>query len=321
MDIIYNGNSVDALFAVYQLIKAETVYSLEDIVLHPVSANISTWPSVKGSIQENIVWIVGTGATSDILSFWTKHCPGAMIIENHPNAKKYFDCAPEKFVKYDTEVSVSYLMHHYLANSEEEDIEDTPPYVAFLDKITMWRGEITLEDRVLREAFHNHEIMCRSLTNKSELMALLDKFVIAFTCHRDEVLSTYYHVVVNRDMAMNKMIETIGKITTITDENVGKWKLPRGWVGEKVFTMDTSDCVIDSTDTSWLVFQKYPDVNIYANFRLKGFNAFQYSVRVREGADHIDLTEGDNPFYGRKHSAGLYRKMMDTGKLGPMPFI
>jgi hypothetical protein len=226
MDIIYNGNSVDALFAVYQLIKAETVYSLEDIVLHPVSANISTWPSVKGSIQENIVWIVGTGATSDILSFWTKYCPGAMIIENHPNAKKYFDCAPEKFVKYDTEVSVSYLMHHYLANSEEEDIEDTPPYVAFLDKITMWRGEITLEDRVLREAFHNHEIMCRSLTNKSELMALLDKFVIAFTCHRDEVLSTYYHVVVNRDMAMNKMIETIGKITTITDENVGKWKLP-----------------------------------------------------------------------------------------------
>jgi hypothetical protein len=95
-------------------------------------------------------------------------------------------------------------------------------------------------------------------------------------------------------------------------------------LGANVFIIDNTNITLDTTEAAHLVFQHYPQVNVFVNYRRKilygkGANAVEktmyiYSARSRG----FDLTSGDIPLKGHKTAAGA---ALIKGEAPMLPFL
>lgn len=336
--IIYGGRSIDSWFGVYQLLISELyMHKLDSIKLYQVDAYEHSWPwpliSEKHHAKNTCVWIIGTGASSDILNKWGTECSNLFIVENHPNSKTYYSEHPEKFIwnrlsdvfshiSFEN-VSVSLIIQVYLTKLNVINNHIYTPLIDYIDNITMWRY-IDDNSRIIREAFKSLIYNMNKTCNINDRIILTNNLIYDFNYRQRDIIDKYKYSIALNDEIMMKLLDSKAKKVMITVDNYDdyskKWGIGREWIGRTILIIDTTGMFVDVTDLSYLVFKMNTDVNVFISYYIKGFNSFQYSGRVREGCDDIDLTE-NGIFFGRKHSAGFCKYMKDISSANPLPFI
>ena len=129
-----------------------------------------------------------------------------------------------------------------------------------------------------------------------------------------------------KDARLHHIIETKGKIIVVDDALLVEWRVPETWLGLKVFLMDTTDVILDTTEASYLVFSKHDDVAVFINYRNKTFytkprggvmkSMVVYSARSAVSF-HLNLNDG-TVLRGHPTSAGA---SLVRGEAEHFPFI
>ena len=113
------------------------------------------------------------------------------------------------------------------------------------------------------------------------------------------------------DKKDNNLLQTLkdGGLYIFTEEHLNGWKLPETWLSARVYIIDNTNIVFDTTEAAHIVFTHYPDINIFINYRRKTFytkgpnpvmkTVYVYSARSRG----FNLTEG-TIFNGHPTAAG-----------------
>jgi hypothetical protein len=115
-----------------------------------------------------------------------------------------------------------------------------------------------------------------------------------------------------------------GAIHLFTEEYVWTWKLPPHWLNISVFIIDTTNISLDTTEAAHLVFEHYPNVNVFINYRknviggVKGKrDCYTYSARSRS----FDLIHANPYFKGHSTSAGMSLFKDENPILPFQPFV
>jgi hypothetical protein len=118
-----------------------------------------------------------------------------------------------------------------------------------------------------------------------------------------------------------------GTFHTFTAEYLAGWGLPASWLGANVFIIDNTRITLDTTEAAHIVFQHYPQVNVFINYRKKVLfgkgvpgtapppekTMYVYSARSRG----FNLTEG-TIFKGHPTAAGA---SLIQGEAPLLPFL
>ena len=71
-----------------------------------------------------------------------------------------------------------------------------------------------------------------------------------------------------KDAALMNILNK-GSFHTFTQEYIAGWNLPASWLGANVFIIDNTNITLDTTEAAHIVFQHYPQVNVFINYRKK----------------------------------------------------
>jgi hypothetical protein len=314
--ILYHGNCIDGWFSAYFAYCALIEHG--KIQMFPIApSQPNTWPSVE-LMADTDVWLLDVSVPALIREEWledgvrTIQCIDhhATAIEQWPadNCPICVDCCAAlqcwKFFYPDVPV---------------------PEWLNSIDRVDRW-VDVTYEDRCLREFLHN----IARLPVQRKLQQALEEtysFIHWIQHYPEESMSGYCDLgakqLRKKDAELMAVIATKGHIVTVDDTHVAAWRVPETWRGLKVFLMDTTDIILDTTEAAHLVFIYNEGVSIFINYRNKTFytkprggimkSMVVYSAR----STGLNLTEG-TIFEGHPTSAGA---SLVRGVATHFPFI
>jgi hypothetical protein len=186
-----------------------------------------------------------------------------------------------------------------------------PEWVEMVDRIDRW-CDVTEEDRAVRELLYPIAQMAVKGQISEAIMATQHfTFLYGFPSFREIQVGQGKEALAAKEAAFKVTLASQPTcILEVEAAHCAAWALPASWMGQKVFIINSTGRMMDSTDAGATIFELYPEVNIFLNYRYKHYvnrkgiaeDSVIYSVRAREGAG-VDLTAGA-VFAGHPCAAG-----------------
>ena len=316
--ILFHGNCIDGWFAAYfAYCRLEQYGGIQIFPIAPSQPN--TWPAAE-VMEGTDVWLLDVSVPAYVREEWMEaRARSIQCIDHHATAIEQW---PADACPIHTEHCAALQAFHYFFHGMK-----APEWLHSIDRVDRW-VDVTYEDRCLREFLH--ELARLPVQHRlAEAIHKTNRFIYNMTNEPDtyswylEQGEKYLH---KKDSHLWSIIESKGNTVTIEEKHVEAWHIPSSWLGRKLFLMNTTDIVLDTTEASHLVFTKYADVSIFINYRnkvfyTKGQNSTMKSMVVysaRSSVPHgINLTEG-TIFNGHPASAGA---SLVHGEAAFFPFL
>ena len=313
--ILFHGNCIDGWFAAY--IAHSYFKQFVPVQMFPVApGQPNTFPDVNKMEETNIL-LVDVSVSKDIRDKWmenknilTIHC-----IDHHESSIEHW---PVDNCPIETSCCAAIQTYHNFYPSGP-----IPFWLNIIDRIDRW-VDVQYEDRCIRELLYliAHKPVQKKM---NEAFALTEQFIY----HMDIQPNIPYYISLGKEILDKKdaalsIVIAEGYVHTFTQQYIDTWKLPETWLGLNVYILDNTNIVIDSSEASYLVFLKHPDVQVYINYRKKSFyvkegnkqimkSMYVYSARSRG----FNLTT-DTIFNGHPTSAGA---SLVIGETELFPFL
>lgn len=199
---------------------------------------------------------------------------------------------------------------------------EIPGWLHHIDRIDRWLDP-TYEDRCIREVLNliAHLPASKRLNDAIELT---DNFIYNMNIPLgvETMLTKGKEILDAKDAELLGYLK-YGIVYDITEDHISMWNLPSAWLGVRIFVIDNTNVMFDTTEAAHLVFTHYPDIQMFVNYRKKRVTGrhlpadkdyMVYSARSRG----VDLTCSPNIFYGHKTAAGTTITVSETPIL---PFV
>lgn len=316
--ILFHGNCIDGWFAAYFAYCQLNQYG--GIQMFPIApSQPNTWPAAE-VMEGTDVWLLDVSVPAYVREEWTEaRVRSIQCIDHHATAIEQW---PADACPIHTEHCAALQTHEYFYPGMP-----IPAWLHSIDRVDRW-VDVTYEDRCLREFLH--ELARLPVQHRlADAIHLTNSFIYNITEH-PEAYAWYVeqgekglHM---KDGQLWSIIKSKGYIVRIDEKHVAEWQVPSTWLGHKLFLMNTTDVVLDTTEASHLVFTNDADISIFINYRnkvfyTKGQKSTMKSMVVysaRSAVTHgINLTEG-TIFNGHPTSAGA---SLVRGEAEHFPFL
>lgn len=312
--ILFHGNCIDGWFSAYI---AHSVLKNHGIVnMFPISpSQTNTWPTAAEMAGTHILLLDVSVSEIHRNTWLASGALSVRCIDHHASAIEHWpigacpintaSCAAvQTWQFFYPGVEIPFWLHH-------------------IDRIDRWDNP-TYEDRCVREVLNNiaHKPVQKKM---AEAFSLTELFFTQMNSPMGVmvVIKEGEQILAKKDAAL---LETLnkGSFHTFTQEYIDGWQLPSSWLGANVFIIDNTNVTLDTTEAAHLVFQHYPQVNIFINYRKKtlygkGPDAVEktmyiYSARSRG----FDLTGDKSILRGHPTAAGA---SLIKGEAPLLPFL
>jgi len=320
--ILYHGNCIDGWFSAYFAYCA--LLEKGRIQMFPIApSQPNTWPSSE-MMEGTDVWLLDVSVPAHVREEWMADgVRSVQCIDHHATAIEQWpaDACP---ICTDCCAALQCWTHFYPGVA-------VPEWLHSIDRVDRWVN-VTYQDRCLREFLHD----IARLPVQRKLQQALEEtynFIYWMQHHPEESMKGYCELgltqLKQKDTELMSIIESKGRIVLVEAYHVAAWKVPQTWRGLKVFLMDTTDVVLDTTEAAHLVFTQNDDVAVFINYRNKTFytkprggimkSMLVYSARSNtHGVRNVlNLTEG-TVFRGHPTSAGA---SLVRGEATHFPFL
>jgi hypothetical protein len=316
--ILFHGNCIDGWFAAY--------FAYCELVQHggvqmfPIApSQPNTWPAAE-VMEGTDVWLLDVSVPAYVREEWTEaRVRSIQCIDHHATAIEQW---PAEACPIHTDHCAALQAYHHFFHGME-----APEWLHSIDRVDRW-VDVTYEDRCLREFLH--ELARLPVQHRlADAIRLTNSFFFNMNNHPEtfqwyvEKGEKFLH---KKDAHLWSIIDSKGHTVTIDEEHVATWNVPSTWVGHKLFLMNTTDVILDTTEASHLVFTKHSDISVFINYRNKVFytkpqkgtmkSMIVYSARSSV-VSGINLTEG-TIFSGHPTSAGA---SLVRGEATHFPFL
>jgi hypothetical protein len=306
--IVFRGNSIDGLFSA---VIAANKFKESDIRYFPIGINLKhTFPKAE-DVKGRYILFCGTTVDQKTYRSWGKDVLSYCIDNNVATVKTgIWNAINSRIVEG---VSVSALTWANMFPGVE-----FPEWLKQIDRIERWSG-VTEDDRCMRE--HLQKTAKLPVAGNMEMAMQQALWYI-----NNSGVAEQYSAMVDagkievdaKDIALKAIMATHGRCMILDEVAIETWHLPREWNGLKVFIMNNTGIVVDSTTAGHLAITQL-GADVYVNYRKKmldgGVESVAYNARAREGG--VDLTKR-GIFFGHPTSAGAIRR---SDKTHIMPFI
>lgn len=259
--VLFHGNCIDGLCCA-----AIAAFHLQancraNMSFHPICpSQPHTWPSAASMAGSHIL-LLDVSVPAETRSEWLNagaHCVGC--VDHHEGSKEHWmaECSP-----IDT-TQCAAIMTHRLFYPEEE----TPAWLHAIDRIDRW-DHPTFQDRCFREimaglaklpvqgrmmdAVVAFQRLIEDVENPERLAALLEAGRVSLE---------------KKDAELYAALDARGGVLELTEVHASAWGLGANWVGQRLFLMDNSDFVVDTTEAAHLVFELHPlKPTLFINYR------------------------------------------------------
>jgi hypothetical protein len=311
--ILFHGNCIDGWFSAY--IAHTYLKTQSNVNMFPISpSQQNTWPKITEMIGSNILLLDVSVAENHRKAWIAAGALSVNCIDHHASAVEHWptDCNP---IDTTSCAALQTWKHFYPAL-------EVPFWLHHIDRIDRWDNP-TYEDRCVREVLN--EIAHKPVQKKmSEAFALTEMFLMNMNNPVGVmmVLSQGKQILDKKDAALMTVLNS-GSFHTFTQEYITGWNLPQTWLGATVFIIDNTHITLDTTEAAHIVFQHYPNVNVFINYRKKTLygkgtepqekTMYVYSARSRG----FNLTDG-TIFKGHPTAAGA---SLIKGEAPMLPFL
>jgi len=301
--ILFHGNCIDGWFSAYFAYASLQSTNVQMFPIAPSQPN--TWPSSE-TMEGTDVWLLDVSVPAHVREEWYE--AGArtiQCIDHHATAVEQWP-AGSCPIHTDCCAALQTFRHFY-------PDQVVPEWLHSIDRVDRW-VDVTYEDRCLREFLHDiarlpvQHMIQDAIEQTYHFILNMFNYPDSYKWYLDQGERRLQI----KDAQLMRTIESKGKTIHIEKEHVAKWQLPTTWLGQKLFLMDTTDVVLDTTEASHLVFTKHPEIAVFINYRNKTFYTAKkngvmkqmvvYSARSSV-PHHLNLTDG-TIFRGHPTSAG-----------------
>ena len=311
--ILFHGNCIDGWFSAY--IAHSVLKNQGTVNMYPISpSQTNTWPSTKEMAGTNIVLLDVSVAEVHRNTWLSGGAVSINCIDHHASAVEHWpvgnnpintaSCAAlQTWQRFYPGAEIPFWLHH-------------------IDRIDRWDNP-TYEDRCVREVLN--EIAHKPVQKKmAEAFAMTELFLANVNTPLGLMMTIAQgkQILDQKDAALMAVLNK-GTFHTFTQEYVTGWALPETWLGANVFIIDNTNITLDTTEAAHIVFQHYPHVNVFINYRKKvlygkGHSAqektmYVYSARSRG----FNLTDG-TVLKGHPTAAGA---SLIKGEAPILPFL
>jgi hypothetical protein len=311
--ILFHGNCIDGWFSAY--IAHSVLKIIGTVKMFPISPSQSnTFPGVEEITGKHIILLDVSVVETQRNSWMNSGAISVNCIDHHASAVEHW---PAGACPINTEscAAIQTWQHFYPGIA-------VPFWLSHIDRIDRWDNP-TYEDRCIREVLN---VIAHKPVQKrmDEAFALTEKFLASMndTMAVVEVIKQGKQILDQKDATLLGILNK-GTFHTFTQEYITGWALPQSWLGANVYIIDNTNMSLDTTEAAHIVFQYYPQVNIFINYRKKTLygreaggqqkTMYVYSARSRG----FNITEG-TIFRGHATSAGA---SLIKGEAPLLPFL
>ncbi len=315
--ILFHGNCPDGWFATF------IAYSylkpiVGDIKMYPVSANQpKSHPRIHEMKGRNVL-LLDISVDERIRRGWLKNgVLGIQCIDHHASSVEHWPIGPNGVsTVIDTSRCAAYQtwMRFF-------PMLPIPVWLEQLDRIDRWQNP-SYEDRCVREVL---SLIAHLPVEKKLQDAIVKTEEFINMYNNPEYFQQLMHggkqILDKKDGELLVQLQK-GQIVNLVSGDLVEWNLPSHWLGLTVFIIDNSFIPFDTTEAAHIVFHYMPNVNVFVNYRRKGFrdrdthqekSMIVYSARSRG----FDVTAG-TLFRGHPSAAGA---SLVFGEAPLFPFI
>jgi hypothetical protein len=300
--IVFHGNCIDGWMSAYIAYSA-LIQGGAEIKMFPISpSQKSTWPSDETDVSGAIVLLLDVSVPYYARQTWMKAgARGVQIIDHHASAVSQW---PAKNNPIDTSRCAAYQTWQRFYPTLA-----IPAWLEHVDRIDRWDNP-TYEDRCVREVLQ--VIAHKPVKNKyDEAFHLTQMFLtqIENETGAANILAEGKSILEKKDAALLELLNH-GGFHEFTQEYITNWNMPAHWLGANVYIIDTTNVALDTTEAAHLVFESYPMIQVFVNYRKKKIGSaikgtaprdlYVFSARSRG----FDLTSGNSILKGHPTSAG-----------------
>jgi hypothetical protein len=313
--ILFHGNCIDGWFSTYI---AHSVLALRGTVkMFPISpSQKNTWPSTIQIAGTHVLLLDVSVPQDQRLKWLDGGALSVTCIDHHATAIEHW---PEDACPINVESCAALQTWQYFYPGVE-----VPFWLNLIDRIDRWDNP-TYEDRCIREILN---IIAHKPVEKliDDAFGLTGKFLLDMATPEgiNLVITEGRAILEQKDAALLGILAR-GSFHTFTDEYVTGWNLPSNWLGANVFIIDNTHITLDTTEAAHILFEHYPDTDIFINYRRKIIHSrgvmptirktmYVYSARSRG----FDLTANGSVLQGHKTSAGT---SLIQEEVSVLPFI
>jgi len=288
--------------------------------MFPIAPSQSnTWPASE-VMEGTDVWLLDVSVPAHVREEWFE--AGARTIQCIDHHATAIEQWPVNNCPIHTDCCAALQTYRYFYPEDE-----VPEWLHSIDRVDRWVN-VTYKDRCLRE--YLHEIARLPVQHRiNDAIQMTNEFLY----HLDHTADSYdwyvsqgERLLTQKDAQLMRIIESKGNILHLNESHLAQWRLPSTWLGLRLFLMNTTDVILDTTEASHLVFTKHPEISIFINYRNKTFytkpkhgtmkSMIVYSARSADGSG-VDLTK-DTVFRGHPTSAGA---SLVRGEATHFPFL
>jgi hypothetical protein len=273
--ILYHGNCIDGWFSAY--IAHSALQHTGTVNMFPISpSQTNTWPKAKEMAGTHIL-LVDVSVAQNHRDAWI--AAGALsvnCIDHHASAVEHW---PAGACPINTAACAALQTWQHFYPTQE-----VPFWLHHIDRIDRWDNP-TYEDRCVREVLN--EIAHKPVQKKTAEAFTLTQLFLANMSTPLGVMMTISQgkqILDGKDAALLSILAARGTFHTFTPEYIAGWSLPQTWLGANVFIIDNTNITLDTTEAAHIVFQHYPQVNVFINYRKKTL----YGKPVPGGAPGAD---------------------------------
>ena len=311
--ILFHGNCIDGWFSAY--IAHSALKHQGTVNMFPISpSQPNTWPKTTEMAGTHIL-LVDVSVTENYRSAWL--IGGALsvnCIDHHASAIEHW---PAGACPINTASCAALQTWQRFYPTQE-----VPFWLHHIDRIDRWDNP-TYEDRCVREVLN--EVAHKPVQKKmSEAFTLTEMFLMNMSTPLGVMMTIQQGKTIldQKDAALMNILNK-GTFHTFTAEYLAGWNLPASWLGANVFIIDNTNITLDTTEAAHIVFQHYPHVNVFINYRKKTLygrgpeavekTMYVYSARSRG----FNLTDG-TILKGHPTAAGA---SLIKGEAPMLPFL
>ncbi len=254
----------------------------------------ATWPSAESMAGTHIL-LLDVSVPEEYRTAWmAAGACGIHCIDHHETSKDHWkgtSCCP-----IDTQHCAAMQTYHFFY----EDAE-IPSWLEAIDRIDRW-DHPTFEDRCFRE----YMMGMAKMPVQGRLMEALVAFQKFIEISEEfgavqQIIEAGRASLAKKDGELFQVLAMRGVIIDLDARHLQAWGLGENWMGVRLFLLNNSDFVVDTTEAAHLVFEHHPmKPNVFVNYRRSSW--FDRETKQKKekviyyGRSHIDrginLTEG-----------------------------
>lgn len=268
--VLFHGNCVDGLccaaIAAYHLqancLKADVgAPCASTMSFHPVCpSQPHTWPTAEAMAGSHIL-MLDVSADEPTRQSWLAagaHCVNC--VDHHETSKSHWSplCCP-----IETEHCAA-MMTHKLFYPDEE----TPEWLHAIDRIDRW-DHPSFQDRCFREIMAGMAklpVQGRTM----EALVAFQQFMkdVEDPARLAGLLEAGRVSLATKDAELFALLTAHGRVDVLTAEMCAAWGLGSNWVGQRLFLMNNTNFVVDTTEAAHLCFEHHPaKPTLFVNYR------------------------------------------------------